>query len=113
MKCFNCEEEINPTLLYCNSCGVPLETEPEDLHFDAEEKARERRGTDALQKARALLILTLFLFGVAVAVRMIFLRNQTYDHFPAYRVPYSVVAEEGLEPPTALDVPVMPIPLPQ
>lgn len=113
MKCFNCEEEINPTLLYCSSCGVPLETEPEDLHLDAEEKARERLALEALQKARGLLILSLFLFAAVVALRMIFLRDHTYDHFPAYRVPYSVVAEEGLVPPASLDIPVMQIPLPE
>ena len=112
MDCYNCAQEVNPTLVYCNSCGVPLDTQPEDLIFDAEEKAAERRQFDAKQKALRLLILSLFLFVGTVVARQIVLRDQQYDHTPAYRVPYSVVAEEGLEPPVALDVPTLEIKLP-
>ena len=113
MKCYNCEEEINPTLVYCNSCGVPLDTEPEDLIFDAEEQAAERRQFEAKEKAKGMLVLALFLFVAVVVARQVVLSDQDYDHTPAYRVPYSVVAEEGLEPPVALDVPTLPIDLPE
>ncbi len=113
MKCYNCDEEVNPTLVYCNSCGVPLDTQPEDVIFDAEEKAAERRQVEAQQKAKGLLVLALFLFVATVVTRQIVLRDQHYDHTPAYRVPYSIVAEDGLEPPVALDVPPLPITIPE
>ena len=112
MRCYNCDHEVNPTLLYCQNCGTPLDADEEDIQLDAEERAAERLAFEATRDAKGYLVLALFLFGAAVIARMVLLSDQYYEHYPAYRVPYTVVAEEGLEPPVAVELETLRIPLP-
>ncbi|RMG10164.1 MAG: hypothetical protein D6731_17975 [Planctomycetota bacterium] len=112
MRCFNCEAELDPTLLYCRECGVPVDATAEDVQRDAEEQAAERMRREAVQQARGYLVLALFLFAAVVAARAVLLSEQHYEHFPAYRVPASIVEERGLDAPVALDLEMQPLPLP-
>lgn len=113
MKCFNCGEETNPTLVYCQECGVPLDTDIEDIARDEEAKARELRERDGLLQAKGLFVLSLFLFGVIVALRVVILSERHDDYFTSYRVPSKVVTEAGIDPPSGVPIDAMTLPFPK
>jgi len=112
MRCSNCQEETNPTLIYCHSCGVPLELDIEAIAEDEDRKLEESKRIEATQKAKDLLVLALFLFAVTVAARVVLLKEQRYDHFVSYRAPYKLIEEAGIDPPMALKSDPMIIPIP-
>jgi hypothetical protein len=112
MKCYNCEGELDPTLIYCNHCGVATDTEPEDIYADAEEKTEQKKRFAALTEAKSMFVTACFLLACTVGLRMVLLKQQNYEHLPAYRVPRQVVDDEGYDPPVALDVQQLVIPLP-
>jgi hypothetical protein len=113
MKCFNCNEEMNPTLLYCNNCGVPMENDAEDIIADAEERALAKMRFSAVMEARGYLVTAAFLLASTIGLRFVLLKQQSYDHFPAYRAPLKLVDEEGYDPPVALNSEPMRIELPE
>lgn len=112
MKCYNCDGELDPTLIYCNHCGVPTETEPEDIYLDAEDRAQSRKEFEAVAYAKSLFVTACFALGCTMAIRWVVLKPQSYEHFPAYRVSRQLVDEEGYSPPVALDIETLRIPLP-
>ena len=112
MKCPNCAMEANPTLVYCASCGMPLEIDLDTLREDEEQKALARREIAGLQLAKARFVLALFLFGCLVAARWVLLEDQHHDAIPAYRVPAELVERAGVDPPVAVEVQRLDIPLP-
>lgn len=112
MKCYNCQGELDPTLIYCNQCGVPTDTEPEDIYADAEQKAIRKQEFEAITYAKGVLITALFLLGCTMVLRAVVLKQQSFDHFPAYRVTRKLVDEQGYDPPVALEVEKLLIPLP-
>ena len=113
MKCFNCDEEMDPTLLYCNNCGIPMENDAEDIVADAEERALVNLRFSAVMEARGVLVLTFFLFASTIGLRFVLLKKQSYDHFPAYRAPLKIVEEEGYDPPVALNAEPVRIEIPE
>ena len=113
MKCFNCGGETNPTLLYCGLCGVPLETDVEDIARDEERRRREMRELEARRWAKGLFVLALFLLGCVIATRAVLLTGKRYDAYGAFRVPAQIVSEQGGEPPASVEVDTLSIPFPE
>ena len=113
MKCFNCKQETNPTLVYCNNCGVPLETSLEDLQADEEERVARGLEIQGLHAAKRLFVLSLFLFGLTVALRMVILYGHRYDAFASYQAPAEWVLQRTSEPPESAPVVELEVPLPE
>ncbi|MCO5167979.1 MAG: hypothetical protein M9894_16670 [Planctomycetes bacterium] len=113
MKCPVCTAEINPTLVYCSACGVPLEVDAADILEDEERRREETRILQAVRAAKELLVTALFVLGATIFVRVLFLDRRTYDDMPAFRVPYAVIEEAGIDPPIATTLDPAPIPLPE
>ena len=55
MECFSCYEETNPTLVYCQHCGVPLDTDIEDIVADELKKERAAKELAALLRNKKAL----------------------------------------------------------
>ena len=47
MKCGNCATEINPTLVYCQSCGAPVETDFAAIQAAENERIEEAKRIEA------------------------------------------------------------------
>lgn len=112
MKCFNCGEEVNPTLVYCAVCGAPLEVDVDDLLEEEERRAGLERSLTAKEWAKDKFVLTAFLFACVVGLRIAVLKKQHYDAFAAFFVPSTLLEENDRPPPAALEVPPLQIPLP-
>lgn len=112
MKCPSCQAEVNPTLVYCSTCGQPIEADITDVLADEERRREETRLLQSVRDAKGLLITGLFTLGAVIALRVLFLDDRTYDETPAFRAPYVLVEEAPLDPPTALTLEPLVIPLP-
>lgn len=112
MKCPACQAEVNPTLVYCATCGQPIEADIADVLEDEERRREETRILQAVREAKGLLVAGLFALGATIALRVVFLDDRTYDDTPAFRAPYVVVEEAAPDPPIALPIEPMVIPLP-
>jgi hypothetical protein len=113
VRCPQCDNEVNPTLVYCSSCGVPLDVDVTDVIEDEHRRREETRIISAVREAKGLLVLGLFSLAVVIALRALFLDKRTYDEVPSMRVPFSVVEEAGIDPPAAVPIEPMPIPIPE
>ncbi len=113
MRCFNCDSEVNPTLVYCSSCGVPLETDLEDIRADEERRVRETREIAGRKKAKELFVLGLFWLATVIAARVVLLEQQHHDDFVGFRIPTRVIEEAGVDPPVTVEVDPLTIPLPE
>lgn len=113
MKCPVCQAEVNPTLVYCSSCGVPMEVDAADLLEDDQRKREETRILQSVRDAKELLVTALFTLAATIFVRVVFLDRRTYDEMPAFRVPYAVIEDAGVDPPIAMSLDPAPIPLPE
>ncbi len=112
MKCPACQAEVNPTLVYCSTCGQPIEADITDVLADEERKREETRILQSVREAKGLLVAGLFALASVIALRVLFLDKRTYDDTPAFRAPYALVEEAALDPPTALTLEPLVIPLP-
>jgi hypothetical protein len=112
MKCPQCQFEVNPTLVYCSNCGAPTEADITDVLEDDNRKREETRILQQVRDAKGLLIAALFVLGATIVVRAVLLAPRTYDHTPAFRAPYAVIEDAGLDPPSALPTEPLVIPLP-
>lgn len=112
MKCPACQAEVNPTLVYCSTCGQPIEADVGDILADEQSRREETRILQAVRDAKGLLVAGLFALATVVALRAVFLDARTYDDTPAFRAPYALVEEAAHDPPTALTLEPLVIPLP-
>lgn len=112
MKCFQCQAEINPTLVYCSSCGAPVEADAADILEDDERRREETRILQAVRDAKGMLVAGAFALVATIALRAVFLQVRHEDHVPAFRAPYALVEDAGLDPPQTLGIEAEVIPLP-
>lgn len=112
MKCPQCEFEVNPTLVYCSNCGLPLDVDITDVLEDDNKKREETRILQQVRDAKGLLVTAIFTLVTTIIVRAVVLREREYDHTPAFRAPYAVIEDASLDPPGALQADPMVIPLP-
>ena len=114
MKCPSCGYDGNaPISMYCEECAHPLEFGIEEIREDEEKRYAAKRVQDAVEQAKGLFVLGLFFLATVFALRLVLLKDQPYDHPPAYRIPYTVAEELAQEPPVALDVTTIEIPIPE
>ncbi len=114
MICPACNEETNPTLVYCQNCGGPTQADEFTVFKDQERKAREMRAVEATKEAKNLLTLALFMLGCVIALRVVLIKEPNADGYTSYRVPYSIVEEAAGDPPPAVvDVERREIPFPE
>lgn len=112
MKCPQCAQECNPTLVYCSNCGVPLDVDVTDVLEDAERKREESRIITAVREAKGLFVAGAFTLVCVLALRWAFLDERSYDVTPAFKAPYKLVEEAALDPPQALPVEARKLPFP-
>lgn len=112
MKCGNCATEINPTLVYCQSCGAPVETDFAAIQAAENERIEEAKRIEATLHAKDKMILALFLLGAVFVLRLVLLDKKPYDATTAYRAPYKLVEEAGIDPSATIDTPALALPLP-
>jgi len=112
MKCPQCQFEVNPTLVYCSNCGIPLDVDVQDVLEDDNRKREETRILQQVRDAKGLLVTAVFTLVCTIVVRAIFLSPRAYDHTPGFRAPYALIEEAGLDPPSALQSEPLVIPLP-
>jgi hypothetical protein len=112
MKCFQCQAEINPTLVYCSNCGAPVEADAADILEDDERRREETRILQAVRDAKGLLVTGVFSLVSVLVLRAVFLRPPAEDHVPAFRAPYALIEDAGIDPTSALPVAAEVIPLP-
>ncbi|HZU97506.1 MAG TPA: hypothetical protein VFF73_12470 [Planctomycetota bacterium] len=114
MQCPHCDQETDPTLQYCMSCGEPLELDPEQVkkHF---EKNEEIEAIEFMEgQTRGALYATAFLLVCVVIFRLIVVRAlpRDTDVAPGYNASLKPVAEKNLDEPAALEVPRINIEIP-
>jgi hypothetical protein len=112
MKCPQCAQEVNPTLVYCSNCGIPLDVDVTDVLEDAEKKREESRIITAVRDAKGLFVAGAFTLVCVLALRWAFLDARTYDVTPAFRTPYKVIEETAIDPPQGLQVEAVKLPFP-
>ena len=112
MKCPQCQAEVNPTLVYCSTCGLPLDVDVQDVLEDDERRREETRILQAVRDAKGLLVAGAFTLLSTIIVRAVFLEKRDHDHTPAFRAPYALIEEAGIDPPSALPIEPLAIPLP-
>lgn len=112
MKCPQCQFEVNPTLVYCSNCGLPLDVDVTDVLEDDNRKREETRILQQVRDAKGLLITAVFTLVATIVVRAVLLSPRAYDHTPAFRAPYALIEDASLDPPSALQADPMVIPLP-
>ncbi len=112
MKCPSCQAEVNPTLVYCTTCGGPIEADITDVLADEERRREETRILQSVREAKGLLVTGLFCLVAVIALRIVFLDDRTYDDTPAFRAPFALVEEAPVDPPAALPLEPLVIPLP-
>jgi hypothetical protein len=112
VKCPNCSEEVNPTLVYCQGCGAPTDADFSDVIEDEERKAAERRRVSAVREAQELLYLALFLLASIIVLRVVLLKERRHEHVTSFRLPYAVLEDANLDPPVAVPAEARTIKLP-
>lgn len=112
MNCWNCGIPFDPTLAFCAACGVAAD--PSDEELDESPALREERvkGKRAMEWARDKLILGGFILGCAIAIRVVFRQPTDHDYTTSYRLPYSLLESEGIDPPQNIEVQPFVLPLP-
>lgn len=110
MKCPNCSEEVNPTLVYCQGCGAPTDADFSDVIEDEEKKAAQRRLSSAVREAEELFYLGLFLLISVIVLRVALLKERRHEHTTSFRVPFATL--EGLDPPVTVANEARPIKIP-
>lgn len=112
MNCWNCGIPFDPTLAYCAACGVAAD--PSDEEIDESPAAREQRimSKRASDWALGKLILGGFILMCAVGIRVVFRQPTAHDYTTSYRLPYSLIEGEGIDPPQNVEVSPFVLPLP-
>lgn len=112
MKCGNCGQDTNPTLVYCTVCGVPTDADVTDVLEEEGRKQAELLLIKAVQEAQKLCVLGVFLFACVLGLRFVLLSPVRPDAWPSYAVPWAVVDEGRTEAPQALPLDPLEVPLP-
>jgi hypothetical protein len=112
VDCPHCGKDADPTLLYCKFCGMAVELDEVEVakHIERNE---ERDAVEIMeQQTRIAVYVTAFLLVVVIAFRLIVVRPVTGEVAPGYYAPTKIVDDKGIDPPAALDLPTVPVEIP-
>jgi hypothetical protein len=104
MECPHCNQETDPTLVYCKVCGEQIELDPEAVH-----KALLRDAElDAIEimehQSRSAMYIAGFLLVCAFGLHFVLCREVRADASAGYFAPSKVVEGKDLDPQAALDL---------
>jgi hypothetical protein len=112
MQCPHCAQQTDPTLAYCMSCGEQIELDPEAIQ-DHLEKDEEAEAIEYMEgQTRGGLYACAFLLVCVVAFRLIVVCPIVADVGPGYYGSAQTLDDKGLEPQAALDLPQIPVDIP-
>ena len=112
MKCPHCDQETDPTLLYCKMCGMPVEVDEAAVAEHLERDDARVEIDHAEDVTRALLFSMIIFLVATIAFRLIVVRPVTGDVSPGYYAPAKVIDDKNIEPTATVEFVIPPIEIP-
>jgi hypothetical protein len=113
MECPHCQQETDPTLIYCKKCGEQIELDPAAVH-EALRRDEERDAIEIMeQQSRVAIYLALFLLATTFGLRIAILKSPDGSVSAGYFAPARTVEEKNLEPGNALEMEPLTIDIPE